>query len=97
MDAVSYVQVNKLPKLGSDEYWLYNDGKPSGGKLKDDVSDFENEISGLKSDFYSVTSSLAHNRIRIRKWNASLEYDRFSDYIKYYNEYKVDVKKVSYG
>lgn len=94
MDAVSYVQVNKLPKLGSDEYWFYNDGKPLGGKLKDDVSDFENDISGLKSDFYSVTSSLAHNRIQnTPSGNASLEYDRFSDYIKYYNEYKVDVKR----
>ncbi|MFC2282848.1 MAG: Tad domain-containing protein, partial [Lachnoanaerobaculum saburreum] len=94
MDAISYVQVNKLPKLGSDEYWLYNSGDALGGELKDDVSEFKNDISGLRSDFYSVTSSLVHNHIqKTPSGDASLEYDRFSDYIKYYNEYKTNVSR----
>lgn len=94
MDAISYVQVNKLPKLGNDEYWLYNSGDVLGGELKDDVSEFKNDISGLISDFYSVTSSLVHNHIqKTPSGDASLEYDRFSDYIKYYNEYKTNVSR----
>ena len=93
-DAIAYVQVEKLPKLREDKYWKHNSHNPLGGELKDSVAGFDSEISGLKDDFYSVTSSLSYeSTIGTLRGDASLEYNRFDKYVRYYHEYEDNVYK----
>ena len=91
-DALAYVQVEKLPKITYNEYWLTDNGDVQGGDLEYSMENFESEIADLKTDFYTVTSSLSYSgRIATPKGDASLEYNRFSDYLKYYKRYKTEV------
>ena len=84
-DALAYIQVEKLPKITYNEYWLTDNGDVQGGDLEYSMENFESEIADLKTDFYTVTSSLSYSgRIATPKGDASLEYNRFSDYLKYY-------------
>jgi len=91
-DALAYIQVEKLPKITYNEYWLTDNGDVQGGDLEYSMENFESEIADLKTDFYTVTSSLSYSgRIATPKGDASLEYNRFSDYLKYYKRYKTEV------
>lgn len=91
-DALAYVQVEKLPKVTYNEHWLTDNGDLQGGDLEYSMENFESEIADLKTDFYTVTSSLSYSgRIATPKGDASLEYNRFSDYLKYYKRYKTEV------
>ena len=56
------------------------------------MENFENDISELKTDFHMVTSSLSYGDwMSTPRGNASLEYNRFGDYVNYYNRYKTEV------
>ena len=91
-NALAYIQVEKLPKITYNEYWLTDNGDVQGGDLEYSMENFESEIADLKTDFYTVTSSLSYSgRIATPKGDASLEYNRFSDYLKYYKRYKTEV------
>jgi len=91
-DAVAYVQVEKLPELGSEEVWTYNNHDPSGADLEYYVNNFENIIIKTRSDFAAMEYYKSKNiPISNSDTKAFLESSRFTRYIIYYNRYKEDV------
>lgn len=91
-DALAYVQVEKLSKLEQDKYWRNSNNDAQGGDIHYSMENFENDISELKTDFYMVTSSLSYGDwMSTPRGNASLEYNRFGDYVNYYNRYNTEV------
>ena len=98
-DAVAYVQVEKLPELGSEKAWYYNSHEPLGGKLEDSVGGFANDITRLRSNFYAM-DSLGSSDIPVSKseQKAFLESNRFTRYMIYneiYNNQVVDFHTVN--
>ena len=93
-DAVAYVQVEKLPELGSEEVWSYNNHDPLGADLQYYADNFENQIIRIRSDFYAMENYTSENiPISNSETKAFLESKRFARYIIYYNRYKEDVVK----
>ena len=91
-DAVAYVQVEKLPELGSEEVWTYNNHDPSGADLEYYVNNFENIIIKTRSDFAGMEYYKSKDiPISNSETKAFLESSRFTRYIIYYNRYKEDV------
>lgn len=91
-DAVAYVQVEKLPELGSEEVWTYNNHDPSGEDLEYYVNNFENIIIKTRSDFAGMEYYKSKDiPISNSETKAFLESSRFTRYIIYYNRYKEDV------
>ena len=91
-DAVAYVQVEKLPELGSEEVWTYNNHDPSGADLEYYVNNFENIIIKTRSDFAGMEYYKSKDiPISNSETRAFLESSRFTRYIIYYNRYKEDV------
>jgi hypothetical protein len=91
-DAVAYVQVEKLPELGSTEVWTYNNHDPSGADLEYYVNNFENIIIKTRSDFAGMEYYKSKDiPISNSETKAFLESSRFTRYIIYYNRYKEDV------
>ena len=91
-DAVAYVQVEKLPELGSAEVWTYNNHDPLGADLEYYVNNFENIIIKTRSDFAAMEYYKSKNiPISNSETKAFLESSRFTRYIIYYNRYKEDV------
>ena len=91
-DAVAYVQVEKLPELGSEEVWTYNNHDPSGADLEYYVNNFENIIIKTRSDFAGMEYYKSKDiSISNSETKAFLESSRFTRYIIYYNRYKEDV------
>ena len=91
-DAVAYVQVEKLPELGSEEVWTYNNHDPSGADLEYYVNNFENIIIKTRSDFAGMEYYKSKDiPISNSETKAFLESSRCTRYIIYYNRYKEDV------
>lgn len=93
-DAIAYVQVEKLPGLGSEEAWYYNNHNPLGKNLEYFVNNFENEIIRVRSDFYAVEHFRPENiPVSKSEQKAFLESNRFTRYKIYYERYSEDVIK----
>ena len=93
-DAVAYAQVEKLPELGSEEVWYYNNHDPLGADLEYYANNFENQISLIRGDFAFMESYPSKNiSISNSETKAFQESSRFTRYKIYYDRYKADVVK----
>lgn len=93
-DAVAYTQVEKLPELGSEEVWYYNNHDPLGADLEYYANNFENQISLIRGDFAFMESYPSKNiSISNSETKAFQESSRFTRYKIYYDRYKTDVVK----
>ena len=93
-DAVAYTQVEKLPELGSEEVWYYNNHDPLGADLEYYANNFENQISLIRGDFAFMESYPSKNiSISNSETKAFQESSRFTRYKIYYDRYKADVVK----
>lgn len=93
-DAVAYAQVEKLPELGNEEVWYYNNHDPLGADLEYYANNFENQISLIRGDFAFMESYPSKNiSISNSETKAFQESSRFTRYKIYYDRYKADVVK----